>query len=238
MTAPTPPLYLEIRRAIEARIVSGEWRPGHRLPAETELARRHGCSRMTVNKALSHLAAAGLVLRRRRYGSVVAAPHSQEPALKIPDIPAEIAEAGKRYRYRILERQVRRGRADDRTRLGLRAPARILTFRAIHYADDMPFVLEERLINLAAVPGAASERFEDVPPGTWLLRRIPWSEAEHRITAIAADQGLAKLLALGRERACLVVERHTWQRGVPITFVRLYYPGERHTLVARFSPGV
>ena len=37
---------------------------------------------------------------------------------------------------------------------------------------------------------------------------------------------------------CLVVERRTWQGGVPVTHVRLAYPGERHQLIGRFSPAM
>jgi GntR family histidine utilization transcriptional repressor len=33
-----------------------------------------------------------------------------------------------------------------------------------------------------------------------------------------------------------VVERRTWSHAGPVTFVRLTYPGDNHTLVARFAP--
>ena len=49
--------YAEIQRALEAAIFSGDWPPGARVPSEQELLKRYACSRMTVNKALSALAA-------------------------------------------------------------------------------------------------------------------------------------------------------------------------------------
>ena len=52
-------LHARIRAEIEARILSGEWPPGYRIPPETELVATYGCSRMTVNKAMSSLAAEG-----------------------------------------------------------------------------------------------------------------------------------------------------------------------------------
>ena len=57
-----------------ARILSGEWPPGHRIPFEHELTARYRCSRMTVSKALGDLVAAGLIERRRRAGSFVRRP--------------------------------------------------------------------------------------------------------------------------------------------------------------------
>ena len=61
-------LYKTIRQDIERRILTGEWPPGHRIPFEHEIMARYGCSRMTVNKALSELAQADLIERRRRAG--------------------------------------------------------------------------------------------------------------------------------------------------------------------------
>ena len=43
-------------------------------------------------------------------------------------------------------------------------------------------------------------------------------------------------LAIAEGAACLVVTRRTWQGGQPLTQVVLTYPGDRHHLVARFSP--
>src|SRR3712207_5211640 len=78
-------LHQRIRDDIEARIMSGEWPPGYRIPFEHELMAEYGCSRMTVNKVLSTLAANGLITRRRRAGTVVAEPSSQQAVLQIQD---------------------------------------------------------------------------------------------------------------------------------------------------------
>ena len=70
--ADKPTLYKQIRLDIERRILTGEWPPGHRIPFEHELMARYGCSRMTVSKALSELAQADLIERRRRAGTLCA----------------------------------------------------------------------------------------------------------------------------------------------------------------------
>ena len=59
-------LHKRIRSEIQARILSGVWPPGHRIPFEHELMGEYGCSRMTVNKALSQLAKSGLIERRKK----------------------------------------------------------------------------------------------------------------------------------------------------------------------------
>ncbi|MCG5217865.1 GntR family transcriptional regulator [Streptosporangium sp. KLBMP 9127] len=66
------PLHVQIRRSLEARIRSGQWVPGTRIPTEVELCEEFGVSRITAQRALRDLADAGLIVRFRRRGSFVA----------------------------------------------------------------------------------------------------------------------------------------------------------------------
>ena len=68
------------------------------------------------------------------------------------------------------------------------------------------------------------------------LSQVPWSSAEHRIHAAAADATTAEQLGIEQGTACLVIERRTWSAGAAVTQVRLTYPGDRHALVATFTP--
>lgn len=86
--------HARIRAEVEARILSGEWKPGHRPSKETALMAQHGCSRMTVNKAMASIAATGLVTRNRRAGNTVAQPRMHPAILTVPDIRAEIEARG------------------------------------------------------------------------------------------------------------------------------------------------
>ena len=221
---------------VEGRILSGEWPPGYRIPFEHELTAQYGCSRMTVNKALSELVKKGLIERRRRSGSFVTRPQVQSLVMEIHDIPREVQALGLDYEYRLISSIERPFRKTDRPRLDLSDGAPVLEITAYHMAGGLPFCLEERLINLTAVPGAASADFSINPPGSWLLGQVPWSAAEHRIRAIPADRRTADALDLAPGTACLVIERRTWSIEAHITQVRLTYPGERHELIAQFSP--
>lgn len=229
--------YVEIQRDFQQRIASGDWQPGRRLPPEHEIQEQYGCSRMTVSKAMSALARAGLIVRKRRSGSFVASPKYQETILEIHDIKAEIKAAGEAYRFSLLSREKRAIREDEAGCLGIEPGDRVLAVTVLHHAADRAYVLEERLINLAVAPGAADEPFSESPPGTWLLELIPWTEAEHVIRAENAGADVAKRLGIEKDAACLVVERRTWQAGKTVTWVRLTYPGARHQFVGSFKPG-
>src|SRR5580698_10844988 len=110
-------LYQRIRSDLEAKITSGAWPPGHRVPFEHELMETYSCSRMTVNKVISALASAGLVARKRRAGTFVSRPRAQSAILQIPDLKAEVEKRGERYGYRLLDLQKRAASRHDRSRL-------------------------------------------------------------------------------------------------------------------------
>ncbi len=224
-------LHRRIGADIERRILSGEWPPGARVPTEAELQAEYGCARMTVSRALTDLSARGLIVRRRRAGSVVARPPVHSAVLDIPDIAAEIAARGMAYGYELLERS-ERAATDEEAWLG----QRVIMVACLHRADGAPFALERRLIGLAATPDAGDETFEAVSPGGWLLKRAPWTEAEHRIAAVAADRETALRLDLAAGEACLKLERRTWADGRGVTWAWQTFPGQAYDLVARFSP--
>ncbi len=226
------PLYDQIRRAIAQKITRRDWRPGDRVPFESELCGSLNVSRMTVNKAMQALADDGLIVRKRKAGSFVAAQENVQAPLTIARIEDEVAASGRTYGYELLSRAPAIAATELNT-----GKAKALRVLCRHLADGEPMALEERFINLRTVPQASEETFDELPPGSWLLSHVPWSEAEHAISAVAASKDVAGHLGIRPGTACLQVERRTWAEGSTVTFVRLIYPGDQRTLVGRFQPG-
>ena len=198
---------------------------------------RYGCSRMTVNKALSELAQADLIERRRRAGTFVRRPQHLSAVLKIADIRAEITALGRSYGYQLDHCARRAATAADRARLCVRKAGKVVAIACRHSADNVPFALEDRLIDLEAVPEAATADFAVEPPGSWLLHHVPWTEAEHTISAVVADDshggcaGHCHRRALPRDRPLHLAQRANAHRGAPALSRRI------HRLVARFKGG-
>lgn len=69
----TTPRYLQIARDLRRAITNGRYPLGAQLPTEHELCKRLGVSRFTIREAIRVLASAGLVSRKPRAGTVVAA---------------------------------------------------------------------------------------------------------------------------------------------------------------------
>lgn len=229
-------LHQRILDDIESNILSGRWPPGHKIPSEQVLTEEYSCSRMTVNKVLTQLARAGLVLRKRKTGSIVMPQNSQSAILEIYDIKDEVNSLEKTYHHGILSRVIRNPTKAESENLSLSPRRKLLALTCLHYADDKPFCLEERIINLGVVPQALDADFADLAPGPWLLGHIPWNAAEHRIAAEAANDAAAKTLDIAPNTPVLVVERQTWRLDETVTHVRLTYPGASHAVTARFTP--
>ncbi len=230
------PVWLQIRRTLAQRITSGQWRPGTRIPGELDLTQHFNTSRMTVNKAIQSLAAEGLLKRRRKIGTVVADRAQERPAFEIWDIQDIIARAGGVYGYRLLDCSIVTDDPQKRALLNVGRKTRLIWMRCVHLSGDTPFQLEERLVNVDAAPGILSQPMESLAPGPWLVAHVPWTQAEHTISARGAGSAESAALHLPLGAACLVVERRTWNGETPVTLARLWHPGDQHRLTGTFEP--
>jgi len=230
------PLHEQIRRAVCAPIISGAWTPGRRIPSEHELMALFGASRMTVNRAMRTLADGGLIVRRRRTGSHVAAPSGERALVTMGDIRATIDKRGQAYAYECLARRGARASDDIAGRFEIAAGTPLLNISCRHLADGRPAALEDHWINLAALPEASQERFDKVAPGEWLAARLPWAKSRYIVSAVNAGSAMAKLLDLKPESACLKIDRQSWRNGIPATFVTALYPGAGHALTGEVAP--
>jgi GntR family transcriptional regulator len=66
------PMYAQIMAQFVARIVAGDWGPGHPLPSIRELASQGKVSVITVKRAYLELEHAGIIVTRQGKGSFVA----------------------------------------------------------------------------------------------------------------------------------------------------------------------
>jgi DNA-binding GntR family transcriptional regulator len=67
-------VYVQVADDIAAKIESGDFPAGSRLPSEAELAERYEVAKMTVRRALEVLRERGMVRTLHGRGSVVVAP--------------------------------------------------------------------------------------------------------------------------------------------------------------------
>lgn len=222
-----------IKEDILSKIRKGYWAPGDNIPGEEMLAESYGCSRVTVNRALRELAEGGFVERRRKSGTRVSVNTSRNAKVQIPIVRKEIEGKGAIYRYELLSRNEVDAPTEICRRLNLASSSKVLHIKCLHLSDDVPYQFEDRWINLERVPAAREETFKTISPNEWLVKKEPFSEAEHSFSARLANKEIAGLLEIAEGDPLFVVERRTWQDDVSITTVRLTFPGSSYKMTTR-----
>ncbi len=138
----------EVKRRIESRI----WPQGSLLPTETQLAEEFNCARATVNRALRELADQGFVERKRKSGTRVKKEPSKQAKLEISLTRQTVQDQNSTYRYALVERNLVSSPGWLASQLSISSQTRVLHVICMHYADNRPFQLEERWINVEAAP--------------------------------------------------------------------------------------
>jgi len=233
MTIRPEPVYLKIKNELLDSIRKGELRPGDKVEHEEIIAKQYDCARATVHRAIRELAEEGYVERKRRAGTRVASAGTRATRVTIPLVRQEIEARGATYHFEMLEQATKETPAQIADILGLQKETKALFLRCVHMANDTPFQLEERWINLSMVPEAEHTTFEGVNPNEWLVQSSPYSEAEHYFSAHNANSEQAYTLKVPENEALFVIERRTHLTGKAITYARLLHPGNNYRMTAK-----
>ncbi len=231
------PLYLRVKHYIETRIRSGAWPPETRIPSENELVASLGVSRMTVNRALRELSAAGYLVRLQGVGTYVAAPKPQSALLEIRSIAHEIESRGGIHSSVVHLLQAEKADEGLAAAMQIRPGAEVYHAVLVHMENGSPVQLADRFVNPSVAPGFLDQDFTRTTPNAYLVGVAPISEVEHIIEAILPDRRVRSLLQIGAGEPCLLLHRKTWANAAVATVSRFYYPGSRFRLGGRFKPG-
>ncbi len=228
MNTPTFRNWQSVRQEVLRRIHAREWKPGALIPNESDLALEFGCARTTVNRALRSLAQSGLLDRRRKAGTRVAAQPVAKATLDIAVIRAEVEDRGQKYSYQLIERSEMTPPPAVSASMQTDTAAALLHIRALHLADDRPYALEDRWINTAVVPAALDEPFDQISANEWLLKHAPYTHGEIAFSATAATLGDCGVMDCAPNSALFTIERLTWDKAASVTRVRLLFsPGHQ-----------
>ncbi len=96
----------------------------------------------------------------------------------------------------------------------------------MHHADNRPFQFEDRWIVIDTVPPHVvdADFRSSGPPNEWLLAEVPFSNAEIAFCAVPPAAGsLQEFLSVPAGTPLFQMERTTWFRAQPVTFVRMTF---------------
>jgi GntR family histidine utilization transcriptional repressor len=217
----------DIRAEVLQRIRSRDWPPGALIPGEEALAEEFGVARATVNRALTALAEAGVIERKKRAGTRVAELPVRRARLEIPVIRLDVLGRGLPYDFKLLADRLAPVPVPVTARLGLPEGTAMRYLETLHLAGGRPFVHETRWLNPAVLPAPAPD-FATVSVNEWLVTHVSLVSGDIAFTAEPASPREAEVMGVPPGTALLVAERTTQGTGGPVTWVRLAHaPGHR-----------
>jgi GntR family histidine utilization transcriptional repressor len=217
----------DIRAEVLRRIRARDWPPGALIPGEEALAEEFGVARATVNRALTALAEAGVIERKKRAGTRVAELPVRRARLEIPVIRLDVLGRGLAYDFKLLADRLVPAPIPVTARLGLPEGQVMRYLETLHLAGGRPFVLETRWLNPAVLPTPAPD-FAKVSVNEWLVTHVSLVSGDIAFTAEPASDREAEVMGVPPGTPLLVAERTTQGMAGPVTLVRLAHaPGHR-----------
>lgn len=223
MTKPQFRSWQSVQEEVLRRIHAREWPPGELIPNEADLAKEFGCARATVNRALRALADTGLLDRRRKAGTRVAAQPVAKATLDISVIRRDVETRGQRYGHQLMQRDIATPPIAVSGAMETDANAELLFLEALHLADGQPYALESRWINTEVVPDAVNEPFTEISSNEWLLKHAPYTHGDIVFSAANASDTEAKALGCDTGAALFTIDRLTWNGHDAVTKVRIVF---------------
>ena len=223
MTSTRSHTWQDIQARIRRKIEDQTWSPGDLIPGEVALAKQFGCARTTVNRALRELAATGVIDRKRKAGTRVAKSRSRRVTAEIPVIRAQIEAQAKEYRFSILENRSLVPPVYIQKSLSLKTGHKALHLRSVHYADNKPYIYEDRWINTSTVEKIRQVDLTHTSANEWLVENVPFTSGEFVVIACLPGKTVINALELSSGEPVLESRRTTWIADKAVTTVALYY---------------
>lgn len=229
------PLYLKIKRYIQARIDSGDWRTGSKISSEAELGAMFKSSRMTVNRAVRELTSEGKLVRKQGQGTFVAKEKPQAALFELNSIADEINTAGGKHSCVVHLLTEEKASPFVAEQFDLAPYAAVYHSLIVHCDNNVPIMLADRMVNPLVAPDYLKQDFTTTTVTEYLLRQSPVTSVEHVVEALIPDAWIRNLLQINESEPCLALRRRTWSGQRVATRSIFYYPGSRYTLGGRFT---
>jgi DNA-binding GntR family transcriptional regulator len=227
------PYYQQLYQILRAKIDSQEWKPGDRIPGESELIAQYRVSRSTVRQVLEILVQEGLIHRHRGRGSFVSQRTLEESMTRIVSFTEDMRQRGFEPGTQVLSTSLLPASLESAEKLEVEEGEELAHLERLRLANGEPMSLEESFLVHRYCPGVRQHDYAAQPLREILEREygLRLVYAKQVIRAIPAPTRLANLLAVPAKSPLLFIERVSYsQGGLPIEFLRIYYRADRYSL--------
>jgi GntR family transcriptional regulator, frlABCD operon transcriptional regulator len=156
------PLYDQLKQIIKDSILQEVYKPGERLPNETELCEIYGVSRITVRRAIQELTEEGLLERKQGKGTFVMRTKVKRELVSVDGFTDFNKQLRKKPSKRILVCEEMKASPKLAESLQIAIDAPVIRLVRLMFMDGCPFTLDETHYPLERFPDINSHFLENV----------------------------------------------------------------------------
>ena len=227
------PLHQQLYDLLRAKIRSGEWEEGQMIPAEPELIKQYGVSRIVIRQVLNRLVNEGLIYRQQGKGSFVAERRLEEGLTRIISFTEDMLQRKLTPKTQVLFSGLVAAREDIAEHLNIQPGEELARLERLRLANGEPMSIEESYMVHRYFPGVLEEDYASVPLRQTLHHKygVQITRARQVIRAVQATPEQARLLTTTARSPMLLIERVSFSdQNLPVEFLRIYYRGDRYSL--------
>ena len=229
------PLYVQLKRLLEAQVSEGTLVPHSRIPSERELSDQYTISRMTARRALAEMVQEGRLYTSTGKGTFVAEPKISQSVQALTSFTEDMHARGLTPSTRVLRRELLP--ASDMVAQSLRIHAGDIVFRLerLRLANGEPLALENAYLSFPGVEFLEGQALEGSLYAMLLEKfgLVP-VEAIQEFEARLPRSQERKLLKMSEGEPVLKLQRTTFNiEHQPFEVVQSIYRGDRYRFVAK-----
>lgn len=224
------PAYIQIKDYIINNIDSGKLKSGNKIETETELMKRFGVSRMTVNKAISLLSTEGIVERVPGRGTFVKNKMNRAPFvnLAIDSMTDYISSLNKKPGSNVLDFSIFKAKQNPEIRdiLNLTDDDYIYYFARVRTADGEPVVYAVSYVASKHTPPLSAEILSGSFYKYLSENNVTRSGYKVAVSSMLANVKIAELLNIKKGDPILYNDGLLFIKDkVPIEYSKVYFNG-------------
>lgn len=231
-------MWRQIEDRMRHDIISGMWKPGERLPTESELAARFNVNRHTVRRALGALRDSGMVRIEQGRGSFVQDDVIDYAVRRRTRFSENIANMERRPSGKLVRAGAVSSTNQVATSLGLRRGTKVVLVEAVNLVDGRPISIVAHYFPHARFKGL-DDVYRETRSITMSLRQFGVDDYFRKISRVSArlpDADDAHLLGMARAQPILYTESiNVDQDDQPIEYSIGRSAGHRLQLVFEFQ---
>jgi GntR family transcriptional regulator len=228
--APTP-LYLQLKNALVADIVAGQYKPHERLMSERELGEKFKVSRMTVRQALTAMIREGILYTQVGKGTYVNESKIKQELQTLTGFTQDMAVRGTVASGQVLEARIIPATPTLAAIFSVPMNTEMALLSRLRLSDGMPLAIEEAYIRHQVCPGILEYDFSKESLYNILVTHYNTIlvRAEQTMEASLATPKEAELLQITSPSPVLRIERLSYnEEKILVEYVISIYRGDRY----------